>query len=259
MGGSGINGRTPVFILGLNNSGTSILMEVLKHNSKIDVCLRESDGAASRIMPSVRRYAKTEMETSGKGDHGRVYTEGTGWIPEQFTQADVHNCLKAWVRVQSGEDGDYLVMKSVIDIIRAEWIQYKFGPCKFIILIRNPYDTVMSIMKSGITVERAVRHWKLAHEILLESMPNLNDMMVIHYEELFDDDGFARIEDFLGVPNEIDINTIVIDGDRHYPGTRNGKIYNRNVPMVGRRADIVVNSVNESCLPVMKTLGIAPL
>lgn len=79
----------------------------------------------------------------------------------------------------------------------------------YICVFRNPANTVLSILKHcqdaaylhrlRITFEQALNTWILMYRHILERHRREGDWLFFHYDQMFTEEGLARLEDFVGV------------------------------------------------------------
>jgi len=259
--GKDISGETKwIFILGCNNSGTSILQHLLRLHPQID-----------HIPTEGQSHLLTTMgidKVTGK-NHNRVFTEVLEYMnpPRAYDRRNPNidelinpeNLRKRWLRSRKGNAGTYLMIKSPPDMVRSLWLQQHFDSPHFIGIVRNGYSTVASIMRSGKSVERAATHWNLANKIMLRDSVKLKHFHLIKYEDLTENpetilrelEGFLEIDrfdySFLGDYN--------VEKTFFFPGLREGKIYNKNKTPRQRLPHDKINIIREHAKEMLEHFG----
>lgn len=163
-----------VFILGVNNSGTTILARLLALHPEIRSLPNEGDKLTEAL---AKDFA---MGVS------RLWTERL----ECFRRTDVSPRSEVplikydWSRLYPARPG-ILLEKSPPDTVRSRWLQRNFRPSRFLAIVRNPYAVVEGIRRrDGYSVKRAARHWVTANRLLLADMEHLRRCKLMRYEDL---------------------------------------------------------------------------
>lgn len=244
-----------IFILGCNNSGTSLLQHLLRLHPQIDHLPGEGQ---SHLLKT------RDIEKVTGVNHNRVFTEVLEYMnppralkrnnPNIDELASPRFLRNAWLRSRKGNNGKYLMVKSPPDMVRSLWLQQHFDTPHFIGIVRNGYSTVESIMHSGKSPERAATHWNLANKIMMRDSKKLRYFHLIKYEDLVESPQkiLRELEDFL----EIDHFDYSFLGDYNverkffFPGLREGKIYNKNKTPRRRLSQDKINIIH-SCAKEM--------
>jgi hypothetical protein len=185
-----------IFILGCNNSGTTLLSELLSAHPLVRTLPKEGQ-RLTRAIPNSAFYGI-----------GRVFSQRLDLF--RWTEASSSECLDrlrydwAW---QFTPGPGYLLEKSPPNTLRSRWLQRYFTPSRFIVLVRHPYAVCEGITRrTTYTIEEAAAHWVLVHQILREDMAHLERCIVIKYEDLCDSpaDHLVMLEQFLSLPSPFD-------------------------------------------------------
>lgn len=163
-----------LFVLGVNNSGTTIFCRTLESHPQI------------RTLPKEGQFLTRAFPRASEFGVGRLWSLS----PEVFhwTAAEPEGpALRAqfdWSRCYAPGDG-YLLEKSPPNTLRSLWLQAHFRPASFVAIVRHPYAACEGMRRrSGCSLEDAARHWTQANRRLLEDLPGLRRGMRIRYEDL---------------------------------------------------------------------------
>jgi len=212
-----------LFILGCNNSGTTLLYNLLGRHPQIDPLKKE--GQDSPHMPFTNDY---------RDDYGfglnRVWTEKLGL----FRNPDVKNIerlTQSWLNMRASKGGKYIMEKSPPDAVRSLWLQEHFSPAWFVGIVRNGYAVCEGIKRKkggAINYERAARHWAKANEVMLNDSKKLMHFKLFRYEDLTEntEKTMQSLEKYLDLSQHDYSDTGIIDlGYSHFSPS---KIVNMN-------------------------------
>jgi len=214
-----------VFLVGCNNSGTTMLNHFLGLHPDIDPLRRE--GQDSPCMPSPSDYP------DGHGFKlGRVWSEKA----EIFRVPEVENVeqlKQSWLAMRVSKGGKYVMEKSPPNTVRSIWLQDNFPDSRFIGIVRNGYAVSEGIKRrkrESINYERAARHWCKSNKIMLCDSKFLEYFRLVKYENFVVNPSkeLYCLESFLEIPH-FDYDTITkkpfsIKGEPHNPiQNMNGK------------------------------------
>ncbi len=163
-----------LFIVGCNNSGTTLLLETLESHPLI------------RALPKEGQRITTAIPNSAPLGIGRVFTQRLNLFrrTEVDDGAVVPRLRYDWAYFANPRPGIRLE-KSPPNTLRSRWLQRYFSPSRFIVLVRNPYAVCEGIARRrGHSIEEAATHWRLVHEVLEEDLPHLEQYLVVRYEDL---------------------------------------------------------------------------
>jgi hypothetical protein len=191
-----LNGYYWLFILGVNNSGTTLLEEILRSHPLIRTLPHEGQ-FLTRGIPNPETL-HVSRAWSLRLDRFR-WTETNKPMAALRAQYD-------WAAIYDARPG-VLLEKSPPNTVRARWLQHHFRPCKFIAISRHPYAVCEGIRRrAGRSIETAAFHWSIAHRILLLDLEFLEHPFRLKYEDLCTDpDTHLRaLSDFLALPTPLD-------------------------------------------------------
>jgi hypothetical protein len=189
-----------IFILGCNNSGTTLLSEVLSAHPLV------------RTLPKEGQRLTSAIPNSASYRIGRVFSQRLDLF--RWTEESDGECLArlrydwAW---QFTPGPGYLLEKSPPNTLRSRWLQQHFRPSRFIVLVRHPYAVCEGITRrTKYTIDEAAAHWTLVHKILREDTTHLERFVVVRYEDLCDRpaDHLPLLEQFLALPEPFDASLL---------------------------------------------------
>ena len=182
-----------LFVLGINNSGTTLLDTLLGEHEQISQ-LPEEGQRLSRALSRPNPMKVRRLWTERLDAFRMVPGSGHGLSASRLTWDWLaHHPADRRLR--------YLMEKSPPNTVRGTWLQHHFGPTAFLALTRSPYAVAEGIRRrEGCTIERAARHWTVANTILLDDLVELDNAMLLSYEELCANpsEQMNRITRFLG-------------------------------------------------------------
>ncbi len=180
-----------IFILGCNNSGTTLISNVLRQHPLISGMPREGQ-KLTKIAPTPEKLGCPRLWT----ERLDVFR-----LTENDNRYNKARLVYDWIKYKRGET-EFILEKSPPDMLRSRWLQEVFGNCYFIGLVRNGYAVCEGMRRrNGHSLERCARHWNLSNKIMLEDSRFLNRFKLLTYEE-FTRDPIAvssSLADFLGI------------------------------------------------------------
>ncbi len=256
----------PIFVLGLNKSGTSLLYVLLSRHSQL---------SAIRAMKPAKPDARTtiSMERHGIGE-GQKFPElpaklrpppdgssGQWATPDEFdrhrlTEADVaegdRQAVSRAYRAAMVDPARRLCEKSPPNTLRGRYLQALFPDASFIAIVRNPYSTISANGKKRSKwggVERQTLHWVAGTQTLLDDLERLDRALLVRYEDLIADPAGAlhAVCEFCGLTFEPQILSEV--------AVEQGI----NDQLIGLLSEEETASITGACSPLMKRLGYEPL
>lgn len=192
-----------LFILGCNNSGTTLLTQILDNHPSI------------RTLPKEGQRLTKAIPNSAPCGVGRVFTQRMDlfrWT-EESDASSVPRLRYDWAcrfRRRSG----ILLEKSPPNTLRSRWLQRHFRPARFLVLVRNPYAVCEGIARRrGHSMTEAATHWRLVHEVLEEDMKYLDRCLLVRYEDICEqpEKELQAIERFLDLA--VPFDRTLLDGN----------------------------------------------
>lgn len=179
-----------VFIVGCNNSGTSILQRILKNSGQVSTWKLEGQ-RYTRAMPRAMRrgYERVWMEYA---DDLRM--------PLGSEQAVAPRLVHDWLVSLDAPVKKVVLEKTPANLLRMEWLRSVFPDSYFIGLVRNGYAVSEGIRrKSYKDIGRAASHWAAANAAMIETAENIDRYIEVRYEDFFDKEPetIARLAEFL--------------------------------------------------------------
>jgi hypothetical protein len=167
--------HTWTFIVACNNSGTSLLQNILKNTNQSSTMEHEG-----------QRYTKVLVRATKKG-YERVWSE---YLEElRMTNNDsldnLPRLIHDWMCELSFPINNMIVEKTTANSVRMLWLQKAFPNSRFIGLVRNGYAVVEGIRRKGKkSIERGARHWNIVNKIMVDDSKKLNHYFPLKYEDL---------------------------------------------------------------------------
>jgi hypothetical protein len=209
--------QSPVFVVGLNKSGTSLLYVFLAGHEEL------SGIRPFKPQKSGPTTATIVMQNYSVGE-GQMIPDlipklrpsvGSGrWACPEFidhyrlTEADLEpgdrDLVTAAYKSAMNRPEARLVEKSPPNLVRTRYLQALFPDAIFVALTRNPFANVAANAKKrtkwGTIAEQAL-HWTTAYRLFLEDCSHLRRVMIIRYEDFVADPSrvFADVCTFCGV------------------------------------------------------------
>lgn len=124
-----------------------------------------------------------------------------------------------------------LLEKSPPNLVMGRFLQALYPDAAFIMVVRHPVTVALSTRKWTHFVSRnprkfaslsmLVEHWLAAHRILVEDLPYLRRVLVVHYEDLLARPGeiLDTVADFLGLDSPISADGLSRGHNRAYERT----------------------------------------
>ena len=178
------------FIVGCNNSGTSLLHKIL-----------ENSNAVSTLPYEGQMYTHVLMRARKRG-FARVWTEYEEELSLSASDyaKNAARLLHDWLRELPAPARKIVVEKTPANVLRMTWLQNVFQKSCFIGVVRNGYAVSEGIRRKGEKdIVRAARHWNRVNSIMEEQSKDINDFLWMRYEELTEntDHEMERLAGFL--------------------------------------------------------------
>lgn len=213
------------FIVGCNNSGTSILQRIL-----------ENTGQVSTLPKEGQMYTRVFKRARKRG-HEREWSEYLDELTVHQTSPNepARRLLFDWMRDLSQPIAPVIVEKTPANVARMRWINQNFPTAHFIGLVRNGYAVCEGIKRKGRQpISHAAKHWARVNELMLEESAHVSKYLQISYEDITEnpEQVSTNISEFL----QLDKEKITESLQRKY------KIFN----MADGKASAVVNYNSQS-------------
>lgn len=229
------------FIAGCNNSGTTLLKNLLRDTDQFSAFSSEGQVITDTLGKAERR------------GYERVWTEFLSEI--RMTPADnrvnVPRLLHDWMNKMESPYHDVVLEKATLNAVRMSWLQKVFPRSYFIGLVRNGYAVTESISRRGNkSVERSARHWAKANEIMLEDAGGLDRYLQVRYEEMARDPEavLRRVGDFLSL--DLVVNDAVLE--------RIKTVEDQDAKSIGRLSTSDVERIEKEAGSMLKLLDYCP-
>jgi hypothetical protein len=233
-----------LFLLVPNNSGSSILHDLIATSSDVATLPEEGQFCPNFIGPLAFKFGVAHFFTKKEGIFRNKKNYEWSAIKNQWE--------KLWNK--SNPNARIFLQKSPPDILRADMLHETFENTKFLIMVRNPYAQVESVLRANpeSSVIDAANHALRCLEIQLENSEQYLDDLVFRYEDLADktEETIKTIEEFLNI--SIDSNRIF--NSKGYVS----KIRNMNDDQIKKLTDKqleTINSVFSKKISVLEDCG----
>lgn len=242
-------GHTWCFIVGCNNSGTSLLHSIL-----------DRTGAVSTFELEGQRYTRTMVRAARRG-HERVWTEFLDEL--RLTEDDsldrLPRLLHDWMRELAPPVRSLIVEKTTANAVRLRWLRKAFPNSRFVAMVRNGYAVCEGICRKGENdVRRAARHWNRVNRLIQDDSAHLDNVLVLRYEDLVDapEATAGRLAGFLGIPaasvasamaGQFDFATVRGEGFQ--------KLENLNDASIARLSPGDIEIIGEEAAEMLEALG----
>jgi hypothetical protein len=237
-----------LFVVGTNNSGTSLLVELLKSHPSV------------RSLPSEGQLLTDALPWPRGLGVPRLW--GTRLDLFHWTQdhADDRRALKVmydWSLFYPRGKG-YLLEKSPPNTVRTRWLEHHFQPCRFVATARDPYAVCEGVMRrEGFTIEQAAEHWAAATGCLLEDLTHLQKVHFVTYENFCADPAgqIAALSQFLELDPPLDPSQAEREFHVHSADRKSRPIENLNARSIARLTPEQRATITRICGTVMERAG----
>ena len=236
-----------LFIIGLNNSGTTMISRILANHPLIRA-LPKPGGKLTNAFP---RLTNSKV--------GRNWTQGVTlqkleqeWSPQVALRVQYD-----WAYYYEARPG-ILLEKSPKHTLKASWFQRHFHPARFLAIVRNPYAVCEGIRRRvGISIESAATHWTRGNKQLLAEMKKLNQCLLFTYEDfcLRPAEYLNEIQNFLGLEIPFDSGLTSRPVAAHNILGRPQRIKNLNAESLGRLSREDIAAISRIVDPLAKHFG----
>jgi hypothetical protein len=181
-----------IFIVGCNNSGTTLMHDVLAATGKFSFMPHEG-----------QRYTDVLMRAQ-KRAYERVWSEYVGELrlDERHPTRDVPRLLFDWLGELDTPVKPMILEKTTANAVRMRWLERAFPGAAFVGIVRNGFAVVEGIKRKGSkTVARGARHWKLVNEMMLDDAQLVKRFLLVRYEDFVaaPQATLSKIAEFLGI------------------------------------------------------------
>jgi hypothetical protein len=240
-----------LFIVGCNNSGTTLLIETLESHPTL------------RALPKEGQRLTTAIPNSAPLGIGRVFTERIDLF--RRTEADdgaaVPRLRYDWAYYADPRPGIRLE-KSPPNTLRSRWLQRNFAPARFIVLVRNPYAVCEGISRRrGHSIEEAATHWRIVHEVLESDLPYLDQYLVVRYEDFCAAplEVLGRVQRFLDLEQPFDASLATREFNAHNMSGKPQQLQDFNARSLKRLSSGDIETITRVIGDRMRRWGYEPL
>lgn len=237
-----------IFVLGCNNSGTTLMTRLLESHPMISGVPRGGRGATVVLLPP--REANVV----------RLWTEKLELF--RLTEADQHldalRLIYDWVAAMHFSSRPYILEKAPPDMICARWFQSVFPNAYFIGLVRSGYAVAEGMnRREGYSLDRSARHWNTANKIMLDDARQLKRFMLVQYEDLTRDTAttIQQVSQFLGIDYEPLQTAVNREWKVHNMDNTAAKIQDFNIKSLARLSDSDIDVINRYAGEMLERFG----
>lgn len=235
-----------LFILGVNNSGSTILSRVLEMHSSIRSLPQEGQ-LVTEALPRPDHLGVPRLWTARLNEFR--WTEDSNPYPALQAKKD-------WIRLFPNRPG-ILLEKSPPNTVRARWLQKNFQPSRFLTIVRSPYAVCEGIRRrQGYSLEEAAQHWVRANRCLIMDAPYLEKCLWVKYEEFTANPAHCmeKIQKYLGLSEPFPAESYLRVSAHSVDGESSG-IQNLNHKSLAVLSAADIRTINSIAGEVMIELG----
>ncbi|QVL47841.1 MAG: sulfotransferase [Thiocapsa sp.] len=241
-------GHSPwLFILGLNNSGTTLLTRVLEQHPMI------------RSLPHEGQWLTPALPHPPTFGAARTWSSRADifhWI-ETDDPSPARRIRYDWAHYYPDRPG-ILLEKSPPNTLRSRWLEANFSPSRFIGIVRHPYALCEGAQRRlGVPVDETARHWRNGTGILLDDAEHLRHVVLMRYEDLTAHPAplLRRLEAFLDVPPASLDETVLGDIKASYIRKESAPLRNMNPESFARLSHADRERIAAICGDLMDRIG----
>jgi len=238
-----------LFIICMNNSGSTLLERVLKDCRNV-VGFLAPGGPDQQV--NGQRFVTDLMPTPGKLPvrARRIWTEQADILADE-TRYDWAAIKRRWRREWARNpkfrtaNPRIFLEKSPANVLRATMLQKHFTDSSFILMQRNPYAVAEGIRRrTKIPLDRCIEHWIRCAEQQMQNERVLQSVARLNYEDLSERPKYCRTEVVRLMPelDDLDLNKEVsvqsIEGKIRRP------IVNYNQQQIDRLTGLDLEEIN---------------
>ena len=211
-----VDDKTFVFIGGLHRSGTSILHRLLCEHP--DTSGFEDTGVPEDEGQHLQSIFEPAYTYGGPGEfafHAEAHlTEESGLL----CAANRDRLLSEWGAYYD-LDKPVLLEKSPPNLIRSRFLRQMFPGSKFVFIVRHPIAVALATEKwSSNSIGERILHWHRAYSIMLDDIENVDDCLVVRYEDFIQTpaDCLDRICRLAGLESFVPAESVVDHNEKYF-------------------------------------------
>jgi Sulfotransferase family len=236
-----------VFVVGCNNSGTTLIHDVLAATGQFSFMPHEG-----------QRYTRV-LRPAHKRGFERVWTEYLSELrlDESDSIARVPRLIFDWLAAMDTPAKARILEKTTANAVRMRWLQRALPRSAFIGVVRSAYAVAEGIRRKGSKeVGRGARHWRKANQIMLDDSRHVSRFMLVRYEDFVASPAemLLRMARFLEL-SEPQIDQALV---RFGYDTARGAIQDMNAESLRRLTSEEVVAINMEAGDLMESLGYLP-
>lgn len=238
-----------IFVIGCNNSGTSILQRIMSQTGRISTMELEGQ-RYTKVFPRAMRRGKERVFMEYEND--LIINSDKG-------RDEAARLVFDWLENVSPPLHDYVLEKTPVNFLRMEWLDKMLPNCYFIGLVRDGYAVSEGIRrKSHKSIERAAIQWNRANEALENNKTRVENYMELRYEDLVEKpkDAFVKISEFIGIqPLDIDAAINIDYGLKTVSSEKITGLKNLNENSISRLSVDDIGIINQYAEAMLKKHG----
>jgi len=237
-----------VFLLGCNNSGTSLVRYLLARHPHI------------ASFPIEGHFLTTVFPVPMTLNVGRLWTEKIEdfRLTERDSLPDRTKLRHDWFNQFRDKMRPIVIEKSPPDTVRSRWLQEIFGNTYFIGIVRNGYAVAEGIARrKKVDIWKGARHWINANSIMIQDAKYLKNFKLIKYEDFVQNTEHVTYDllDFIGADRSLFHFDIREKLRIHNINGKKSEIRDFNQKSIERIPPNVLKELSTEIEPMMKELG----
>ena len=249
-----------LFIICMNNSGSTLLERVLKDCRNV-VGFLAPGGPDQQV--NGQRFVTDLMPTPGKiaVRCRRIWSEQADVLADE-SRYDWPRIQQRWRREWKSNpkfrtaNPRIFLEKSPANVLRATMLQAHFAGSSFILMQRNPYAVAEGIRRrTNLPLDRCIQHWIRCAQQQMRNEKALRSVIRLNYEDLSDRPDYCRemVMQLMPALDDLDLNKEVsvqsIEGKIRRP------IVNYNEQQIARLTAADIDEINRRLEEVPELLG----
>ena len=238
-----------LFIICMNNSGSTLLERVLKDCRNV-IGFLAPGGHDEQV--NGQRYVTDLMPTPGKlaVRCRRIWTEQANVLTDES--------LYDWPRIRQRWRREWkrnpkfrtanpriFMEKSPANVLRAAMLQKHFPSSAFILMQRNPYAVSEGIhRRTGLPLDRCIRHWIRCAEQQMDNEKLLRAAIRLNYEDLSERPDYCREQVVRLLPAVDDLDLATEVSVQSIEGKVRRRIVNYNEEQIARLSAEDLRAIN---------------